>query len=145
MCIPYHAYRNKETWGDKRKAIWQGACEYLDALREDVLPPFGNRERVVLLGDFNLQIPPAGYPGKNSVVNAKRIATFGGWKLPTANVQSDPALDKPFIDHVALSHDIILNSTEFFSRIHEDGTVRSDHNGVCIDVSLDFSYPCLLT
>ncbi len=145
MCIPYHAYRSKESWGEKRLKLWEGACRYLDALREDVLSPFGNRERIVLLGDFNLQIPPKNYPCPDSEVDQKRRATFSDFQLSTAGEVAYPKLDKRFIDHIALSYDIIHDPPVFFSRIQDDGTVLSDHNGVCIDVSLDFSYPSLLT
>ena len=38
VCIPYKGYRtNEKRWGDKKKGSWDGACEYLDALREDIL------------------------------------------------------------------------------------------------------------
>ena len=141
MCIPYHAYRVGEKWGEQRLATWEGACRYLDALREDLLPKFKHRERVVLLGDFNLQIPPKNYPYPNSEVDRKRQATFARYNIPTSDAGHDPALDKRFIDHIALSHDINVNETKFFSRFHSDGTELSDHNGVCIDVSLDFVYP----
>ena len=145
MCIPYHAYRTNEKWGEQRLKVWEGACRYLDALREDVLPLFGNRERIVLLGDFNLQIPPKNYPYPGSEADQKRRATLADLQIPTAGEVVYPALDKRFIDHVALSYDIIHDPPVFFSRIHEDGTVLSDHNGVCIDVSLDFEYSSLLT
>ena len=135
MCIPYHAYRTGEKWGDNRMKAWEGACRYLDALREDILPQLKQRERVVLMGDFNLQIPPSAYPRAGSEVDQKRLATFAGWQIPTAGEIIDPALDKRFIDHVALSHDIIVNCRDFISRTLDDGTVLSDHNGVCIDVA----------
>ena len=31
MCIPYHAYRTGDKWGDKRMKAWEGACRYLDS------------------------------------------------------------------------------------------------------------------
>ena len=37
MCIPYHGYHNHKKWGDGRKRNWQGACEFLDALRGEIL------------------------------------------------------------------------------------------------------------
>ena len=145
MCIPYHAYRTNEKWGEQRLKVWEGACQYLDALREDVLPQLKNRERIVLLGDFNLQIPPKNYPYPGSEVDRKRQATFADLRIPTAGEVVHPVLDKRFIDHVAFSYDINYDPPVFFSRVQDDGTVLSDHNGVCIDVSLDFSYPSLLT
>ena len=134
MCIPYKGYRTKESWAEKRMAYWHGACEYLDALRGDVLSQSRYKTRAVLLGDFNLQIPPYGYPGKNSESNKRREATFDGWSIPTAGEWDVPALDKPFIDHVALTHDIRVTSLQFFSRFADDGTRLSDHNGVYVEI-----------
>ena len=134
MCIPYHAYRAQESWGDQRKTKWQGAREYLDALRQDVLPALRKRERVILIGDFNLQIPPYRYPSKSSAVNQKRKETFDGWNIATAGELNDPALDRRFIDHVALSADIKPETTRYFSRFDADGTELSDHNGVFMDI-----------
>ena len=134
MCIPYREYRTRKSEAEEKKASWQGACEYLDALREDVLRQGRYKNRTILLGDFNLQIPPHRYPGKNTDVNRKREVTFDGWSIPTAGEWKDPALDKRFIDHVAISPDLRLRSMQFFSRIARDGTRLSDHNGVCLEV-----------
>ena len=135
ICIPYDRYRtNEKWWGTRKKHRWEGACEYLDALRDDILAQPGFRQRTILLGDFNLEIPPRGYPSKNSVVNQKREATFSGCTMPTAGVWNDPALDRSFKDHIALSPDIRAQAPHFFGRIEPDGTKLSDHNGVCIDV-----------
>ncbi len=136
MCIPWHGYRTHENWGDEKKKNWEGACEYLDILRERVLSRSDLQQKTILLGDFNLQIPPKGYPGKNSIVNQKREATFSGWTIPTAGVSGDPALDKPFIDHVALSPDIRSRPPQFFRRFDTDEAPLSDHNGVCIEIEL---------
>ena len=135
MCIPYERYRtDANRWGIKKRNRWEGACEYLDILREDILVRATFRQKSILLGDFNLQIPPKGYPGKNSIVNQKREATFSGWTMPTAETCGVPALDKPFIDHIALSPDIRSRAPQFFSRFNADGTRLSDHNGVCIEI-----------
>ncbi len=135
MCIPYHGYRNHRRWGEDRKRNWQGACEYIDALREHVLPRAEFQARTILLGDFNLQIPPHNYPYRRSEVNQKREATFDGWSIPTEGAWNDePALDKRFIDHIAHTSDLRPRSMQFFSRIADDGTKLSDHNGVCIAV-----------
>ena len=115
-------------------ALLVGACEYLDILREDILVRATFRQKSILLGDFNLQIPPKGYHGKNSIVNQKREATFSGWTMPTAGACGVPALDKPFIDHIALSPDIRSRAPQFFNRFNADGTRLSDHNGVCIEI-----------
>ena len=135
MCIPYHGYRTDEKhWGLEKKNTWEGACEYLDVLRKDILGREDLQRKSILLGDFNLQIPPRGYPGKSSKVNQKREATFSGWTIPTAGNFDNPALDKPFIDHIALSPDTRSGPPQFFSRFDTDGTQLSDHNGVFIEI-----------
>lgn len=137
MCIPYRDYRTDERlWEGRKKECWDGACEYLDALRNEISVQPRFRQRTILLGDFNLEIPPMGYPGKNSSVNKKREATFTGWTLPTAGVWDDPALDRTFKDHIAFSSDIRAQPPQFFSRFDTDGTELSDHNGVCIEIEL---------
>lgn len=135
MCIPYHGYRTNERWGTEKKDRWEGACDYLDILRNDILTRASLQQRIVLLGDFNLQIPPRGYPGKSSVVNQKREATFSGLTMPTAGLFDNPALDRPFIDHIALSPDIRARPPQFFGRFDADGTELSDHNGVCVEIA----------
>lgn len=130
MCIPYHAYRVGEKWGARRMAVWEGACRYLDALREDVLPALSKRERTILLGDFNLQIPPFGYPRRGSEVDRKRQATFAGWLIPTSGIRQH------FIDHVAMSTDLRVECLRFISKDTPDGQRLSDHNGVVIDLAI---------
>lgn len=134
MCIPYHGYRNHAKWGDKQKSRWQGACEYLEALRHDVLVHKPYATHSILLGDFNLQIPAKNYPYPSENVNALREETFKGWFISTAGEIDDPVLDKRFIDHVALTPDFEVKSRIFISRFDEAGGTLSDHNGVCIDI-----------
>ena len=135
MCIPYRGYRtNEKLWRGGKKNVWEGACKYLDILREDILTRAIFQQKSILLGDFNLQIPPKGYPGKNSIVNQKRESTFSGWAIPTAGAWDDPVLDKSFIDHIALSPDIQSRPPQFFSRFDADENQLSDHNGVCIEI-----------
>ena len=129
MCIPYHAYRTDKRRGEERMNPWEGACRYLDALRDEVLARLDGSERLLLLGDFNLQIPPFGYPRKGSELDRKRAATFDGWLIPTSGLR------RHFIDHVAMSTDLGVESMLFISKHSADGTQLSDHNGVVIDVA----------
>ncbi|MCY4063100.1 MAG: hypothetical protein OXG53_12080 [Chloroflexi bacterium] len=136
MCIPYFGYRmSKKHWGDEALRPWQGAEIYLDILRSEVLPQDRFRKRTILLGDYNLHIPPGKASRQTKAVSQRCESTFAGWEIPTAGEINDPVLDKRFIDHVALSKDIESRSMRFISRIAEDGTVLSDHNGVVIDVA----------
>ena len=135
ICIPWHGYRNYASQGEQRMKNWQGACQYLDALRNEILPRAGFRDRTIMLGDFNLQIPPKTYPRPNTPVNQKREATFAGWSIPTTGEKDDSALDKRFIDHIALTPEVRIQSLRFVSRFAADGTRLSDHNGVFIEVA----------
>ena len=137
ICIPYAHYRNHAKWGSQRKTFWGGACEYLDALSEDVLPDLIREEflpyskeplRTILLGDFNMQIPAFNYPYERSVVNQKRKETFYGWLIPTAGIS------RHFIDHIAMSSELRVNSLQYISRFDSDDSQLSDHNGVVIEV-----------
>ena len=67
-------------------------------------------------------------------VDTKRAATFDKWQIPTSGDLSNEALDRPFIDHVALSPDLEVTSMQFIHRFDDDGCELSDHNGVCIEV-----------
>ena len=128
---------HKGKMGTRTKGRWEGACEYLDALCDDILAQRGFRKRTILLGDFNLEIPPRGYPPRKSVVNRKREAAFSGWTVPTAGVWDNPALDRNFKDHIALSPNVRAGPPQFFSRFDSDGSELSDHNGVCIEIELE--------
>ena len=135
MCIPYRNYRNELSWGEKRKAIWQGAIEYLDALHDDVLPQDRYRTHAILLGDFNLQIPPSTYPYPSSLVNQKREETFAGWQMPTAVDHTLYGIDKPLIDHIALSFYFKAHALRVINRLSTHILGLSDHNGVVLEVA----------
>jgi endonuclease/exonuclease/phosphatase family metal-dependent hydrolase len=136
VCIPYHAYHTQAKWGDKRLKVWQGAGIYLDELRHNILVQAKYQERTVVLGDFNLQIPAHNYPYPNTDVNHKREETFEDWHIPTAGDIDDVALDKRFIDHVALSADMTIGKMSFISRFGASKTPLSDHNGVYLEINL---------
>jgi len=130
MCIPWHGYRtSKSKWGDKSLDKWQGACRYLATLRKGILPKQSERQRTILVGDFNLQIPARGYPAARSDVNQQRRLTLSGWLIPTSGIR------RHFIDHVAMSTDLQVECLRFISKVAPDGQQFSDHNGVCIDLA----------
>ena len=135
ICIPYHGYRTHKSWGDKRKAAWQGAIEYLDALREDILPQRRYGKHTIILGDYNLQIPPSTYPYPSTEVNRKREETFADWQIPTAIDPELYDLGKPLVDHIALSADFDVRTLNVIDRYSTHIQVLSDHNGVVLDVA----------
>ena len=134
MCIPFHTYRYHKSWGAERKEIWQGAIEYMDALREDVLSQDRYQKRTILLGDFNMQIPPSTYPHPSSEVNKVRELTFADWQIPTAIDHEIYGLDKPIVDHIALSWDFEAHEPRPISRFSTQIPSLSDHNGVCLEI-----------
>ena len=136
ICIPDHNYRAHESWAEKRMGYWQGACEYLDALREEILPRDEFRERTILIGDYNLQIPPSTYPYPSSVANKKREQTFADWSIPTALDWRAMNLDKAIVDHIALTPDFRTMSVRVIGRFSTEILSLSDHNGVCVDIVL---------
>ena len=134
MCIPFHNYRYDKSWAEKRKAIWQGASEYLDALREEVLQQDKYCRRTILIGDYNMQIPPSTYPYPSQEVNRKREETFADWQIPTALDRDITGLDKPLVDHIALTADFRVRSISVIDRYGSEILSLSDHNGVCVDI-----------
>ena len=136
MCVPYFGYRIKEKyWGKEALRPWQGLKTYLNVLRHHILPHERYARSTILLGDYNLHIRPGKSSRQSRAVTQDCLATFSGWTIPTAGEIDDPALDKRFIDHIALTSDIHVRSMQFFSRFATDGTELSDHNGVCIEVA----------
>lgn len=131
MCIPWRDY-------GKGKGLqqWQGACDYLDALSLEVLPRAKGNPRTILVGDFNLQIPPFTYPPvkrseQGQRVNQKRKDTFSGWLIPTSGIR------KGFIDHVAMSKDLRVESMQFVQRLKQNGKDLIDHDGVFLEIVPD--------
>ncbi len=133
IVIPYHAYRTADRWGDNRYTVWQGAKEYLIGLQSILSNP-ACQQRTVVLGDFNLQIPPRGYPSQTSEVNRLSQETFLGWQLPTAGIET--GMEKPFIDHIALTPDLQVMTLDFFSRYDASNQELSDHNGVIMSIGV---------
>ncbi len=132
MCIPWRDYPRVAKKAERTMGLWEAACTYLDALRSDVMPHISGRPRTILLGDYNLQIPPFDYPYPDSresdrLVNQKRKLTFDGWLIPTSGIR------QRFIDHIAMSTDLRVESIRFISKFGPDAKELSDHNGVCIE------------
>ena len=129
VCIPWRDYPKIAPKAERTMELWQAACDFLDGLRKDILPAPSRTARTIVLGDFNLRIPPyRGYPPISSEVNAKRKAAFRGWLIPTSGIH------RGFIDHIAMSTDLRVESMRFISKVEPDGQQLSDHNGVCVDV-----------
>ena len=99
------------------------------------MPQDRYRTFAILLGDFNLQIPPSTYPYPSSQVNQMREQTFAGWQMPTAVDHRLYGLEKPLVDHVALTADFEVRDLRVINRFSTHILTLSDHNGVCIDLA----------
>jgi endonuclease/exonuclease/phosphatase family metal-dependent hydrolase len=135
VCMPYHNYRVDSRYYQNPNKAWQGMEEYLDGLHRDILPDPLLQQRTIILGDFNLQIPPRGYPSVKNPINENRERTFELFQIPTAGIHTSPQLTKSFIDHVALTPDLSVTNMFFISRLEADGSELSDHDGVCVDIT----------
>jgi hypothetical protein len=124
VCIPYRDYRNRESKKYQRQSSWQGNRAYLTALRDEILTRERFQRRTIIIGDFNLHIPPRRYPGPRHAINALREATFAGRTIVTETVTVD---DKPLVDHIVLTPDLTATHIEAISRFDDDGTELSDH------------------
>lgn len=116
VCLPYRDYRTRASWGQNRRRQWEGTHQYLTALRDDLLSAGDFSASTIVIGDFNLQIPPRTYPRPAEPIDDDRQRTFRGWHTPTAGEHPQAGLDKPFIDHVTVSPDWRIAEMAFISR-----------------------------
>ncbi len=128
---PYHAYRAEARWGERRRRLWQGNEDYWRALGADVLPHVCLPS--ILLGDFNVQLPPVSYPRPGSSAHQLCQSALDRYSVATANIPPEgEALDKPLVCHVAYSPELELVDCTVFSRFDGDGLELSDHPCVLV-------------
>jgi endonuclease/exonuclease/phosphatase family metal-dependent hydrolase len=128
---PYHAWRTQERWNERRRTVWQGNEDYWRALRADVLPHV--RAPALVVGDFNVQLPPLTYPRPGSTAHRLCEAALTGWEIATAGIAVDgELLDKPLVCHAAHTPDFTVTNRFILSRFDEDGTELSDHPCICL-------------
>ena len=135
VCIPYRSYRSDSRYwtGDDHHSVWEGSRRFMEGLEQHVLTNERYATRTVILGDFNLQIPPEHYPSTTHWINDYREAAFAGRDIITAGLKED---GKPLIDHVALTPDLGAVSVETFSRYAEDGSRYSDHPAIVVQLEV---------
>ena len=129
VCIPWRGANC--TSGRKDRKPWQDHRTWLaefDGLRSR-LPA----TRLVVLGDFNQQIPRHWAPRPDSVGEAL-LQAFEGLEIATkGDLEGAP---RPSIDHIAHSPDLVPESVAVWSDRHTDGAFLSDHLGVRGDLRL---------
>lgn len=132
---PYHAYRATGRWGARRRRAWQGNEDYWRGLAADVLPHVC--APALIVGDFNVQFPPRGYPSANSAAFRSCEAALNGWQVATAGLPVDGRLlDKPLVCHLAHTPDLDVVNCSVLSRFDDDGLELSDHPCICLTLRL---------
>ena len=132
---PWHAYRTGERWGSRRLRTWEGNERYWEALAADVLPHVC--APALILGDFNVQLPPRRYPTPDSHAFTLCCAALDGWSIATADIPVDGhTLDKPLVCHIAHTPEIHQIDLTVFSRFDADGFELSDHPCVVMNVKV---------
>ena len=132
---PYHAYRAAGRWGARRRRVWQGNEDYWRGLAADVLPHVC--APALIVGDFNVQFPPRGYPSANSAAFRSCEAALNGWQVATAGLPVDGRpLDKPLVCHLAHTPDLDVVNCSVLSRFDDDGLELSDHPCICLTLRL---------
>lgn len=122
VCIPWKDAHVRS--GRKDRNAWEDHVAYLDGLREiiqNVSIP------VVVVGDFNQRIPRVSQP--QSV--ADKLSTC----LKDLQVCTALPLDKPLIDHIAVSNHFFASKTGIIPDHDEFGRL-SDHRGVIVELTL---------
>jgi exonuclease III len=142
VVIPYAHYRTGETWDEKRQKHNEGKERYLRALH-NITVEKQHTDKTIIVGDFNLTIPPADKPRLNSIDKLFKQA-FTNWYIPTgqpnipmfsSTQKQTLASDKHIIDHLAHTPDLETTSVWRWHRFHEDGTRLSDHNGIFVSLT----------
>ena len=128
VCIPWFGSRTEARRGRERKDRWKDHGDYLDGLRR-VLDG-GATQRVIVMGDFN-QVVGEGSRAPEELQEALRDALPSGMVIATPDLEFEGRRN---IDHIALSGDLVAQSIEAISNMHE-GRGLSDHFGVVAEVS----------
>jgi endonuclease/exonuclease/phosphatase family metal-dependent hydrolase len=122
LCIPWKDAHVRT--GRKDRAPWEDHNTYLDGLRPLIEQ---TKSPLVVAGDFNQRIPRVSQP---ALIAEKLSQCLDGLSVPSAL-----PLDRPLIDHVAVSNH--LHSTKVDVIPDHDLIGRlSDHRGVITELSI---------
>ena len=122
VCIPWKDAHVRT--GRKDRTPWEDHSTYLEGLRQLV-----EREKspLVVLGDFNQRIPRVSQP----VLVAEQLSRcMDGLQVCTAL-----PLDKPLIDHIAVSQQLVVTKVEVIPDHDTEGRL-SDHRGVIAELTI---------
>lgn len=122
VCIPWKDAHVRT--GRKDRTPWEDHSTYLEGLRQLVEQP---KSPLVVLGDFNQRIPRVSQP----VLVAEQLSRcMDGLQVCTAL-----PLDKPLIDHIAVSQELIVTKVEVIPDHDTEGRL-SDHRGVIAEFTI---------
>ena len=121
VCIPWKDAHVRT--GRKDRTPWEDHSTYLDGLRQLIQQA---DSPLVVAGDFNQRIPRVSQP----VLVAEQLSrSLDGLQVCTAL-----PLDKPLIDHIAVSNHFSFSNVEIIPDRDEHGKL-SDHRGPIVDIS----------
>jgi len=122
VCIPWKDAHVRT--GRKDRTPWEDHNTYLDGLQQ-IMQQAGSPS--VVAGDFNQRIPRVSQPIS---VAEKLSQCIGGLQVCTAL-----PLEKPLIDHIAISNHFSFSNVEIIPDRDEHGKL-SDHRGVSAEIAL---------
>lgn len=129
VCIPWFGSRTEAWRGEERKRRWEDHDDYIEGLTK-VLSAESARPLIVL-GDFNQMIGPESHAGRERQKALKRVFS-DGLRIATADL---PFCGRKGVDHIALSDDLAVESTDVISNVHDERKL-SDHFGVVAELSV---------
>ena len=122
VCIPWKDAHVRT--GRKDRTPWEDHITYLEGLRQLVEQ---EKSPLVVLGDFNQRIPRVSQP----VLVAEQLSRcMDGLRVCTAL-----PLDKPLIDHIAVSQELVSTKVEVIPDHDSEGRL-SDHRGAIVQIAL---------
>ena len=122
VCIPWKDAHVRT--GRKDRTPWEDHSTYLEGLRQLVEQ---EKSPLVVLGDFNQRIPRV----SQSVLVAEQLSRcMDGLQVCTAL-----PLDKPLIDHIAVSQELVSTKVEVIPDHDSEGRL-SDHRGVIAEFTI---------
>jgi endonuclease/exonuclease/phosphatase family metal-dependent hydrolase len=122
VCIPWKDAHVRS--GRKDRAPWEDHSTYIEGLRQLVERA---KSPLVVLGDFNQRIPRVSQP----VLVAEQLSRC----MDSLQVCTALPLEKPLIDHIAVSREFIATKVEVIPDHDSEGRL-SDHRGVIAEFTI---------
>jgi hypothetical protein len=127
VCVPWDEAHVTSGRRDRKK--WEDHTAYLHGLANIVICE-EHGERMVVLGDYNQQVPRKREP----VEVAKALEKVLGQGLHLATSGIIPGVERPSIDHVAHTSDLEAVRVQGLSNRSPNGAEMSDHLGLVVEL-----------